>query len=131
GRTGLAAEAYTLCAPPGNVDGYAIARAHRTHERGLLDLIRAEVLPQTRLDRAQGLAQQERPGNDWISRKMPLRSGVIRGAGPLDRRQHYPALASRSTRSSSAFRGSLPVSLRRRDSTRQSVRGRTAASIRW
>src|SRR5258708_19617604 len=102
---------------------------HRTNELGRSDLIRAEVSPETRFDRAQRLAQEERPGNDRISREMPLGRGVIRRESPLDRRQGYPALASRATRSSSATRGSLPVSLRGKDSTKQSARGSKPPSI--
>src|SRR6266576_460583 len=126
----LAAEAYSLFVAPGKIDGHALPRAHRMNELGRSDLIRAEVFPEARFDRAQRLAQQERPGDDRISREMPLCGGVIRREGPLDRRQRYPALASRATRSSSATRGSLPVSLRGRDSTKQSGRGRKAASTR-
>src|SRR6267378_3525466 len=96
----LAAEAYSLFVAPGKIDGHALPRAHRMNELGRSDLIRAEVFPEARFDRAQRLAQQERPGDDWISREMPLC-------------------------------GSVPVSLRGRDSTKQSGRGRNAASIRW
>src|SRR6267154_780609 len=131
GRPYLAAEAYSFFVAAGKVDGYALARTHRTKELRRSDLIRAEVFPQARFDRAQRLAQEERPGDDRISGEMPLSRGVIRREGPLDRRQGYPALASRATRSSSVTRGSLPVSLRGRDSTRQSGRGRKAGSIRW
>src|SRR5713226_2123270 len=127
----LAAEAYSFFVAPGKVDGYALTRTHRANELGRPDLIWAEAFPQTRCDRAQRFAQQERPGDDRIAREMPLCGGVIRREVALERRQRYPALAaSRVTRSSSAIRGSLPVSLRGRDSTKQSGRGRKAASIR-
>src|SRR5260370_28564026 len=82
-----AAEAYSFFFAPGKVDGYALARTHRTNELGRSDLIRAEVFPQTRFDRAQRLAQQERPAVDPISREMPLCARVTRRAAPLQRRQ--------------------------------------------
>src|SRR5260370_39284947 len=122
-----AAEAYSFFVAPGKVDGYALTRTHRTNELSRSDLIGAERFPQTRFDRAQRLAQQQRPGDDRIVGEVPPCGSVVRGEAYFERRQHYPALAaSRATRSSSAIRGSLPGSLRGRGSTKQRSRGRKA-----
>src|SRR3977135_2850899 len=108
----LAAEAYSLFVAPGKIDGHALPRAHRMNELGRSDLIRAEVFPEAHVEGPQRLAQEARPGYDWIAREMPWCGGGIRREGPLDRRQRYPALAaSRATRSSGAIRGRSPVAL--------------------